>query len=108
MLAASLFALIHLSLSCYVRLPSSEFVMVFHYHSQSRYLSERKLEPKDVPGTFLNLALLNLGSQINCLRMAAYKLLCAVKETFKLDIEHYLDDSYGEGSQWQQPLHINY
>ena len=53
------------------------------------------MEPKDVPGTFLNLALLNLGCSEPWLRVAAYKLLCAVKDTFKLQIEFYLDDSHG-------------
>lgn len=60
----------------------------------SRYLSERKLEPKDVPGTFLNLALLNLGSTEPWLRVAAYRLLCAVKDTFKLELDVHLDDSH--------------
>lgn len=59
----------------------------------SRFMSERKLEPKDVPGTFLNLALLNLGSTEPALRMAAYKLLCAVKKTFQLQIDCHLESS---------------
>ena len=31
------------------------FVVLFFVFLQSRYMSERKLEPKDVPGTFLNM-----------------------------------------------------
>ncbi len=61
---------------------------------QSRYMSERKLEPKDVPGTFLNLALLNLGSTSATLRTSAYKLLSAVKDTFKLRIDRHLESSH--------------
>lgn len=44
----------------------------------------------------MNLAFLNLGSIEPCLRLAAYKLLCAVKETFKLQIDFQLDDSHGK------------
>lgn len=58
-------------------------------------MSERKLEPKDVPGTFLNLALLNLGSPESCLRVAAYKLLSAVKDAFHLRIDRHLESSHG-------------
>ena len=57
-------------------------------------MSERKLEPKDVPGTFLNLALLNLGSTSASLRTSAYKLLSAVKDTFKLRIDRHLESSH--------------
>ena len=57
-------------------------------------MSERKLEPKDVPGTFLNLALLNLGSTDSALRAAAYKLLSAAKDTFQLRIDRRLESSH--------------
>ena len=61
---------------------------------QTRFMSERKLEPQDVPGTFLNLALLNLGCSDSALRTAAYKLLSAVKDTFKLHIACHLSSSH--------------
>ena len=61
---------------------------------QSRFMSERKLEPKDVPGTFLNVALLNLGSTDSGLRIAAYKLLSAVKKAFKLRIDRHLESTH--------------
>ena len=57
-------------------------------------MSERKLEPKDVPGTFLNVALLNLGSTDSGLRTAAYKLLSAVKKAFKLRIDRHLESTH--------------
>ena len=57
-------------------------------------MSERKLEPQDVPGTFLNLSLLNLGSSNSSLRTAAFKLLSAVKDTFKLSIAYHLESSH--------------
>jgi neurofibromin 1 len=60
----------------------------------SRYMSERKLEPKDVPGTFLNLALLNLGCTDAGLRVAAYKLLSGVKQAFHLRISYQLEASH--------------
>ncbi|CAG0923769.1 unnamed protein product, partial [Notodromas monacha] len=44
----------------------------------------QKIRPKDVPGTLLNMALLNLGSSDPSLRTAAYNLLCAVTATFDL------------------------
>lgn len=47
-------------------------------------LSERKLQPKDVPGTLLNIALFNLCGFDVVQRAAAYQLLCAVKESFQL------------------------
>ena len=57
-------------------------------------MSERKLEPKDVPGTFLNLALLNLGSTDASLRTAAYKLLSAVKDAFQMRIDRHLESTH--------------
>ncbi len=57
-------------------------------------MSERKLEPKDVPGTFLNLALLNLGSSSASLRISAYKLLSAVKDTFKMRMSRHLESGH--------------
>ena len=47
-------------------------------------LSDRKLQPKDVPGTLLNITLFNLCGSDVVQRAAAYQLLCAVKESFKL------------------------
>ena len=57
-------------------------------------MSERKLEPKDVPGTFLNVALLNLGSTDSGLRTAAYKLLSAIKKAFKMRIDRHLESTH--------------
>ena len=47
-------------------------------------LKDRKLQPKDVPGTLLNIALFNLCGSDVVQRAAAYQLLCAVKESFQL------------------------
>ena len=47
----------------------------------------QKIRPKDVPGTLLNMALLNLGSSDPNLRTAAYNQLCALTATFDLKIE---------------------
>ena len=73
----------HMTVTCYLCNPF-----------QSRYMSERKLEPKDVPGTFLNMALLNLGSVDPGLRIAAYKLLSAVKDGFRLRIVRHLESTH--------------
>ncbi|XP_074643053.1 neurofibromin-like [Tubulanus polymorphus] len=54
-----------------------------------------KIRPKDVPGTLLNIALLNLGSCDPSLRSAAYNLLCALTQTFDLRIEGQLLETNG-------------
>jgi len=55
----------------------------------------QKIRPKDVPGTLLNMALLNLGSSDPNLRTAAYNLLCALSTTFDLKIEGHLLETSG-------------
>ncbi|XP_065570505.1 neurofibromin-like isoform X3 [Artemia franciscana] len=55
----------------------------------------QKIRPKDVPGTLLNMALLNLGSSDPNLRTAAYNLLCALTATFDLKIEGQLLETSG-------------
>ncbi|XP_028172270.1 neurofibromin, partial [Ostrinia furnacalis] len=57
----------------------------------------QKIRPKDVPGTLLNMALLNLGSCDPNLRTAAYNQLCALTTTFHLKIEGQLMTSSGYG-----------
>ncbi|XP_057319291.1 neurofibromin [Microplitis mediator] len=54
-----------------------------------------KIRPKDVPGTLLNMALLNLGSSDPDLRTAAYNQLCALTATFDLKIEGQLLETSG-------------
>ncbi|RWS29482.1 neurofibromin-like protein, partial [Leptotrombidium deliense] len=54
-----------------------------------------KIRPKDVPGTLLNMALLNLGSSDPNLRTAAYNLLCALTQTFDLKIDGQLLETAG-------------
>jgi neurofibromin 1 len=54
-----------------------------------------KIRPKDVPGTLLNIALLNLGSSDPNLRSAAYNLLCALTQAFDLRIDGQLLESNG-------------
>ncbi|XP_073994395.1 neurofibromin 1 isoform X2 [Rhodnius prolixus] len=55
----------------------------------------QKIRPKDVPGTLLNMALLNLGSSDPSLRTAAYNQLCALTATFDLKIEGQLLETSG-------------
>ncbi|CAB3359077.1 Hypothetical predicted protein [Cloeon dipterum] len=55
----------------------------------------QKIRPKDVPGTLLNMALLNLGSSDPNLRTAAYNQLCALTATFDLKIEGQLLETSG-------------
>ena len=44
---------------------------------------ERLVRPQDVPGTLLNIALTNMASQDEVLRLAAYNLLCALCHAFR-------------------------
>ena len=55
----------------------------------------QKIRPKDVPGTLLNMALLNLGSLDPNLRTAEYNLLFALTQTFDLRIEGQLLETSG-------------
>lgn len=48
-----------------------------------------------MPGTLLNMALLNLGSADPNLRTAAYNQLCALTATFDLKIEGQLLETQG-------------
>ncbi|XP_015174332.1 PREDICTED: neurofibromin isoform X7 [Polistes dominula] len=64
--------------------------------SQPDFMSVHpKIRPKDVPGTLLNMALLNLGSSDPNLRTAAYNQLCALTATFDLKIEGQLLETSG-------------
>ncbi|TQS39320.1 hypothetical protein Golomagni_00158 [Golovinomyces magnicellulatus] len=44
---------------------------------------ERLLRPQDVPGTLLNIALMNMAGSDEYLRLASFDLLCALCRTFK-------------------------
>ncbi|KAJ3055682.1 Ras GTPase activating protein ira2 [Rhizophlyctis rosea] len=56
---------------------------------------QRHLRPSDVPGTLLNMALLNLGSEEANLRVASYNLLYALSTSFDFDIASRLLDAKG-------------
>lgn len=43
---------------------------------------DRTLLPSDVPGTLLNMAMLNITSEHQALRLSAYNLLCALSRSF--------------------------
>ncbi|KAJ2358870.1 Ras GTPase activating protein ira2 [Coemansia sp. RSA 2618] len=51
---------------------------------------ERVIRPADVPGTLLNVALLNCGSENATLRISAYRMLISVVATFNMDVGHEL------------------
>ncbi|CAB3983050.1 neurofibromin isoform X4 [Paramuricea clavata] len=55
----------------------------------------KKILPKDVPGTLLNMALLNLGTRDPSLRLAAYNLLCSLTAVFHFKIEERLFEGTG-------------
>eukprot|EP00794_Sanderia_malayensis_P014143 gene14143-15620_t len=83
---------------------SAEQITIAVNHVMSRWklsqpvcktVTEKKIRPKDVPGTLLNMGLLNLGSKDPGLRLAAYNLLCALTATFNLHIEERLLEAKG-------------
>ena len=50
--------------------------------------SERVIRPEDVPGTLLNIALMNIASNDKPLRLSAYNLLCALCQAFNFNLDH--------------------
>ncbi|KAF3935966.1 Neurofibromin [Dactylella cylindrospora] len=63
--------------------------------SKPSQLSERVIRPEDVPGTLLNIALMNMGSSDQALRIAAYNLLCALCQTFRFKIDRQFASAKG-------------
>ncbi|KAJ1654692.1 Ras GTPase activating protein ira2 [Dispira simplex] len=63
--------------------------------SKPSTFSERLIRPNDVPGTLLNMALLNSGSDDPNLRLAAYNLLCALSLNFNFDVGNLLFNASG-------------
>jgi neurofibromin 1 len=51
---------------------------------------ERVIRPDNVPGTLLNMALLNSGSEDSNLRLASYNMLFALTATFNFDAGNQL------------------
>ncbi|KAJ2297993.1 Ras GTPase activating protein ira2, partial [Coemansia sp. RSA 2706] len=59
-------------------------------HTAVPTVQERVIRPADVPGTLLNVALLNCGSESATLRISAYRMLISVVATFSMDVGHEL------------------
>jgi neurofibromin 1 len=57
---------------------------------------ERLIRPQDVPGTLLNIALANVASPDQVLRLASYNLLCALCQTFNFSVNSKFMSSKGE------------
>ncbi|KAL7276775.1 Ras GTPase activating protein ira2 [Rhizina undulata] len=55
--------------------------------SKPSKLSERTIRPEDVPGTLLNISLMNIASVDQHLRLAAYNLLCALCQAFRFNLD---------------------
>ncbi|KAI7885566.1 hypothetical protein K492DRAFT_234094, partial [Lichtheimia hyalospora FSU 10163] len=53
----------------------------------------RPIHPEDVPGIFLNIALLNMGMKDPELRIAAYHFLCSLGYAFRFEITNQLIDA---------------
>ncbi|KAI9809635.1 MAG: hypothetical protein M1825_000067 [Sarcosagium campestre] len=48
---------------------------------------ERLMKPEDVPGSLLNICLMNLGSDDMALRLASYNLLCGLSKAFHFNLD---------------------
>jgi len=59
-------------------------------YSRTSGMAERILRPGDVPGTILNMALLNAGSEDATLRLSAYNLLYTLSLAFSFDVDNQL------------------
>lgn len=59
---------------------------------------ERLVRPQDVPGTLLNIALTNMASSDQVLRLASYNLLCALCCAFKFAADSKFLSTKGEAS----------
>ncbi|KAJ2240561.1 Ras GTPase activating protein ira2, partial [Coemansia sp. RSA 455] len=78
--------------------PKAELLYKAIRSARSRYTShasvatvqERVIRPADVPGTLLNVALLNCGAENATLRISAYRMLISVVATFNMDVGHEL------------------
>ncbi|KAJ2723214.1 Ras GTPase activating protein ira2 [Coemansia sp. Benny D115] len=78
--------------------PKAELLFKAIRSARSRYtnhttvptVQERAIRPSDVPGTLLNVALLNCGSENATLRISAYRMLISVVATFNMDVGHEL------------------
>ncbi|KAI9027661.1 hypothetical protein CLU79DRAFT_697324 [Phycomyces nitens] len=53
-------------------------------------IHENSINPTDVPGRLLNMALLNIGSSDPELRVSAYSLLCSLSVAFRFDVGNQL------------------
>lgn len=64
-------------------------------NKNQRSQNQRTIRPNDVPGTLLNMALLNMGSEDPVLRLTSYNLLCVLSETFDFQIGNMLISTKG-------------
>lgn len=58
---------------------------------------ERLIRPQDIPGTLLNIALTNMASVDQPLRLASYNLLSALCQTFKFSVNAKFMTAKGTG-----------
>ncbi|KAI5802565.1 hypothetical protein FPQ18DRAFT_365113 [Pyronema domesticum] len=58
-------------------------------------LNERTIRPEDVPGTMLNISLMNMASIDPSLRLSAYNLLCALCHAFKFNLDRQFVNAKG-------------
>jgi neurofibromin 1 len=57
---------------------------------------DRLIKPADVPGSLLNIALMNLASRDRALRLASYNAIAGLSRTFHFDTDKRLITAKGE------------
>ncbi|RKF61885.1 Neurofibromin [Erysiphe neolycopersici] len=67
---------------------------------------ERLLKPQDVPGTLLNIALMNMAGSDELLRLASYDLLCSLCRAFKFAADSKFLSTKGSLCVPRNPSHF--
>lgn len=65
--------------------------------------NDRAVRPEDVPGTLLNICLMNMASFDQELRIASYKLVCALCKAFRFRAGGQFLDSKGKRANLRDP-----
>jgi neurofibromin 1 len=87
----------------YFTSPRKQEILQAIHDARSRHVKDfkppqdlqRLLRPQDVPGTLLNIALTNMASPHDDLRIASYNLLCTLCRTFKFAVKSSFMSSKG-------------
>lgn len=65
--------------------------------SKSGQAMDRLIKPDDIPGSLLNVSLMNLASRDRALRLASYNMIAGLSKAFHFDIDKELINAKGIG-----------